>query len=79
MTKVIAFMTTSVDGYIAGPGDTPGCGLGRGGERLHYWVMGGPWTYGGAAVPDGYRDFDATGPRGPDPRWGGAGFVQAGS
>jgi dihydrofolate reductase len=21
--------------------------LGRGGERLHYWVMGGPWTYAG--------------------------------
>jgi dihydrofolate reductase len=20
-------------------------GLGEGGERLHYWVMGGPWTY----------------------------------
>ncbi|MGE5131773.1 MAG: dihydrofolate reductase family protein [Gemmatimonadota bacterium] len=45
MSKVIASITTSVDGYITGPGDGPGCGLGRGGERLHYWVMGGPWTY----------------------------------
>jgi dihydrofolate reductase len=43
--SVIASITTSVDGYVAGPDDGPGLGLGRGGERLHYWVMGGPWTY----------------------------------
>jgi dihydrofolate reductase len=42
---VIASITTSVDGYVTGPGDGPGCGLGVGGERLHHWVMGGPWTY----------------------------------
>src|SRR3954471_5529796 len=47
MGKVIASITTSVDGYVTGPDDGPGCGLGRGGERLHYWVMGGPWTYDG--------------------------------
>jgi dihydrofolate reductase len=45
MTKVLAGITTSVDGYIAGPDDGPGKGLGEGGERLHYWVFGGPWTY----------------------------------
>lgn len=45
MGKVIASITTSVDGYIVGPKDGPGCGLGVGGERLHFWVMGGPWTY----------------------------------
>jgi dihydrofolate reductase len=45
MTKVLAGITTSVDGYIAGPEDGPGKGLGEGGERLHYWVFGGPWTY----------------------------------
>jgi dihydrofolate reductase len=45
MTKVIAAITTSVDGYVAGPDDRPGKGLGEGGERLHYWVFGGPWTY----------------------------------
>jgi dihydrofolate reductase len=45
--KVIASITTSVDGYVTGPGDGPQYGLGRGGERLHYWVMGGPWTYEG--------------------------------
>jgi dihydrofolate reductase len=45
MSKVLAGITTSVDGYIAGPNDGPGKGLGEGGERLHYWVFGGPWTY----------------------------------
>ena len=45
MTKVIAGITTSVDGYIAGPDDGPAKGLGEGGERLHYWVFGGPWSY----------------------------------
>jgi dihydrofolate reductase len=45
--SVIATITTSLDGYVTGPGDGPGCGLGVGGERLHHWVMGGPWTYAG--------------------------------
>ena len=38
-------MTVSLDGYFTGPNDGPGRGLGDGGERLHYWVFGGPWTY----------------------------------
>ncbi len=59
MGKVIAAITTSVDGYIVGPKDGPGCGLGVGGERLHYWVMGGPWTY----ADDGHG---TDGMRGPD-------------
>jgi dihydrofolate reductase len=46
MSKVTATITTSVDGYICGPNDGPGKGLGEGGERLHYWVFGGPWSYG---------------------------------
>jgi dihydrofolate reductase len=45
MTKVLAGITMSVDGYIAGPDDGPGKGLGEGGEQLHYWVFGGPWSY----------------------------------
>ena len=45
MTKVAAGITVSLDGYIAGPNDGPGRGLGDGGERLHYWVFGGPWSY----------------------------------
>jgi dihydrofolate reductase len=47
MGKVVASISTSVDGYVTGPDDRPGQGLGRGGERLHYWVMGGAWTYDG--------------------------------
>lgn len=45
MTKVAAGITISLDGFIAGPNDGPGNGLGDGGERLHYWVFGGPWSY----------------------------------
>jgi dihydrofolate reductase len=45
MTKVAAGITVSVDGYITGPDDGPEKGLGEGGERLHYWVFGGPWSY----------------------------------
>jgi dihydrofolate reductase len=60
MTKVLAGITTSVDGYIAGPNDGPGKGLGEGGEQLHYWVFGGPWTY--ASEPKGE-------PTGEDAAW----------
>ena len=59
MGKVIASITQSLDGYIVGPQDGPEYGLGIGGERLHYWVMGGPWTY----ADDGH---DTDGMRGPD-------------
>ncbi|MFL5983132.1 MAG: dihydrofolate reductase family protein [Gaiellaceae bacterium] len=60
MPKVLAGITTSVDGYVAGPNDGPGKGLGEGGERLHYWVFGRPWTY----------DDDLTGePTGEDAAW----------
>ena len=45
MGHVLATITTSLDGYIAGPDDRAGSGLGVGGERLHNWVMGGPWSY----------------------------------
>jgi hypothetical protein len=33
MSKIVAGITTSVDGYITGPDDGPDCGLGVGGER----------------------------------------------
>jgi len=55
MAKVVAGITTSVDGYITGPNDGPGKGLGEDAERLHYWVFGGPWTY------DGGTEGEATG------------------
>jgi dihydrofolate reductase len=56
MSRIIASITTSVDGYVTGPDDGPQQGLGRGGERLHHWVMGGPWTY------EGGHDFAMHGP-----------------
>jgi len=59
MTKVLAGITTSVDGFVAGPNDGPGKGLGEGGERLHYWVFGGPWTY--DAEPNGHATAEDAG------------------
>ena len=60
MAGVLAAITTSIDGYVAGPDDGPGKGLGEGGERLHYWAFGGPWSY------DHEPTGDATGE---DARW----------
>ncbi|NAS24363.1 dihydrofolate reductase [Herbidospora sp. NEAU-GS84] len=40
-----AGITISLDGFVSGPNWGPGRGLGDGGERLHYWVFGGPWSY----------------------------------
>lgn len=45
MGKVVLDISMSLDGYVTGPDDGPGKGLGEGGERLHYWVFGGPWSY----------------------------------
>jgi hypothetical protein len=45
VSAVVAQITQSLDGYVAGPDDGPGKGLGEGGERLHYWVFNGPWSY----------------------------------
>jgi dihydrofolate reductase len=45
MAKVVADITMSLDGFITGPDDRPGRGLGERGECLHNWVMGGPWHY----------------------------------
>ena len=60
MAKVVAGITMSIDGYITGPNDGPGNGLGDGGERLHYWVFGGPWTYADEGRPE---------PTGEDAAW----------
>jgi len=46
---VVAEISTSLDGYVTAPDDRPGQGLGVGGEVLHDWVFGGPWTYAEAA------------------------------
>ena len=61
MARVISGITMSLDGYVTGPDDRLGAGLGEGGERLHEWVFGGPWTYDGprgtpAAVDQEYLE-----------------------
>ena len=35
MARIVLYMWISLDGFIAGPDDGPGQGLGVGGERLH--------------------------------------------
>ena len=41
MTSVMTGLSTSVDGFIAGPEDGPGRPLGVGGERLFEWLSDG--------------------------------------
>lgn len=37
--SVYAQLSMSLDGFVAGPNDAPGNGLGDGGERVHEWVV----------------------------------------
>jgi dihydrofolate reductase len=39
MTKVVADISTSIDGFVTGPGADPAHGLGIGGEPIHAWVF----------------------------------------
>jgi dihydrofolate reductase len=39
MTKVVAEITMSLDGFVTGPDPGPEQGLGRGGEALHTWAI----------------------------------------
>ena len=41
MSSTVLYMSISLDGFIAGPNEGPGNGLGDGGHRLHEWVMTG--------------------------------------
>ena len=41
MAATVLYMSMSLDGFIAGPNEGPGNGLGDGGDRLHEWVMAG--------------------------------------
>ena len=38
MAATVLYMSMSLDGFVAGPHDGPGNGLGDGGERLHDWI-----------------------------------------
>jgi dihydrofolate reductase len=39
MTKVVADISVSLDGFVTGPDPGPEQGLGRGGEGLHTWAL----------------------------------------
>jgi len=41
MTKVVADISVSLDGFVTGPDVTLEQGLGRGGEALHTWALDG--------------------------------------
>ena len=40
MSATVLYMSMSLDGFIAGPNEGPGNGLGDGGHRLHDWYFG---------------------------------------
>ena len=79
MAKSVLYMSMSLDGFITGPDDDAGQGLGRGGERLHDWLGDAAERYrptgpsveifdemmATGAVLVGRRTFDHAG------RWGG--------
>jgi dihydrofolate reductase len=44
MSASVLYMSMSLDGFIAGPNEGPGNGLGDGGERLHEWFSTGAAT-----------------------------------
>ncbi len=39
MSATVLYMSMSLDGFIAGPNESPDNGLGDGGERLHEWAF----------------------------------------
>ena len=39
MSKTVLYMSVSLDGFVAGPNEGPGNGLGDGGHRLHEWFL----------------------------------------
>jgi dihydrofolate reductase len=55
MAKIVLFMAMSLDGFIAGPDDTPSEPAGRGGERLFAWAEDEATAH---AV---HAEYDATG------------------
>ena len=54
MSRSVLYMSMSLDGFIAGPDDGPGQGLGAGGECLHDWI--------GDRSGDGPSSFRPSGP-----------------
>jgi dihydrofolate reductase len=44
VSATVLYMSMSLDGFIAGPNDGPGNGLGDDGESLHHWIFTGADT-----------------------------------
>jgi dihydrofolate reductase len=44
MSSAVLYMSMSLDGFVAGPNEGPGNGLGDGGHRLHDWIFAGAPT-----------------------------------
>ena len=63
MSATVLYMSLSVDGFIAGPNEGPGNGLGDGGLRLHEWLMPGGDHHDGVPIfiltrhPDDLRQW----------------------
>ncbi len=54
-SRIVLYMSMSLDGFIAGPDDTKGNALGNGGDRLHRWLAEG------GDDPTSYRPADEAG------------------
>ena len=55
MSRLVLYMSMSLDGFIAGPGDAMDNPFGTGGHRLHDWLGDG------GEGPSGYRPGDKAG------------------
>jgi dihydrofolate reductase len=55
MGRLVLYMSMSLDGFIAGPGDTKDNPFGTGGQRLHKWLADG------GEDPRSYRPDDDAG------------------
>jgi dihydrofolate reductase len=67
VSATVLYMSMSLDGFIAGPNEGPGNGLGDGGHRLHEWFLtGADAGHEGVGRPAGvngqiFDEFMATG------------------
>jgi hypothetical protein len=50
VSATVLYMSMSLDGFVAGPNESPDNGLGDGGDRLHEWFSAGAAT-GHGGVP----------------------------
>src|SRR3712207_461289 len=59
MTIVRSQLSISLDGYVAGPGQSLDDPLGKGGMQLHHWVFGTESWRARQGLPGGRKDVDA--------------------